>query len=99
MRPLIAGNWKMHGTAPQLTEITGLASMVRTTHPAADILICPPATLIARAVEAAAGQSAIGGPNCGSEIAGAFTGETRHELAPLCFSACSLIAVCVRATR
>lgn len=32
MRPLIAGNWKMHGTAPQLGEIVDIAAAVRT-HP------------------------------------------------------------------
>jgi len=26
MRPLIAGNWKMHGTAPQLREIEVIAT-------------------------------------------------------------------------
>ena len=80
MRPLIAGNWKMHGTAPQLSDIVGVAAVVRATHPAADILICPPATLIARAVEAAAGQIAIGGQNCASEISGAFTGDLSAEM-------------------
>jgi len=80
MRPLIAGNWKMHGTAPQLSDIAGVAAVVRATRPAADILICPPATLIARAVEAAAGQIAIGGQNCASEISGAFTGDLSAEM-------------------
>ena len=42
MRPLIAGNWKMHGTAPQLSEIARIASVVRMTRPGADIVICPP---------------------------------------------------------
>jgi triosephosphate isomerase len=80
MRPLIAGNWKMHGTAAQLSDIAGVAAVVRATHPAADILICPPATLIARAVEAAAGQISIGGQNCASEISGAFTGDLSAEM-------------------
>jgi triosephosphate isomerase len=80
MQPLIAGNWKMHGTAPQLKEIAGVASVVRTTHPAADVLICPPATLISRAVNAAAGQIAIGGQNCASEISGAHTGDMSAEM-------------------
>ena len=74
MRPLIAGNWKMHGTAPQLSEIASIASVVRMTRPRADILICPPSTLITRAVQAAAGPITIGGQNCASEISGAFTG-------------------------
>ena len=80
MRPLIAGNWKMHGTAPQLGEIAAIAAAVRAAPPAADILICPPATLIARAVEAAAGQIAIGGQNCAAEICGAFTGDLSAEM-------------------
>jgi len=57
-----------------------VAAVVRRTHPAADILICPPATLIARAVEAAAGQVAIGGQNCSSESSGAFTGDLSAEM-------------------
>jgi len=80
MRPLIAGNWKMHGTALQLGEIAAIAAAVRTAPAAADILICPPSTLIARAVQAAAGQIAIGGRNCAAEISGAFTGDLSAEM-------------------
>lgn len=80
MQPLIAGNWKMHGTAPQLSEIAGVASVFSMERPGADILICTPATLIARAVQAAAGQIAIGGQNCASEISGAFTGDVSAEM-------------------
>jgi len=50
MRPLIAGNWKMQGMAPQLGDIEAIAASVKATPPFADILICLPATLIARAV-------------------------------------------------
>jgi triosephosphate isomerase len=80
MRPLIAGNWKMHGTAPQLAEIAGIAAAVRAAPPLADVLICPPATLITRAVEAAGGRIAIGGQNCAAEISGAFTGDLSAEM-------------------
>jgi len=80
VRPLIAGNWKMHGTAPQLSEIASIASVVSRTRPAADILICPPSTLITRAAQAAAGRIAIGGQNCASEISGAFTGDVSAEM-------------------
>ena len=48
--------------------------------PFADVLICPPATLIARAVQSAAGQIAIGGQDCHTEIAGAFTGDISAEM-------------------
>jgi triosephosphate isomerase len=42
MRSLIAGNWKMHGTAPQLREIEAIATAVQSMPPVADILVCPP---------------------------------------------------------
>jgi triosephosphate isomerase len=80
MRPLIAGNWKMHGTAPQLGEIAAIAAAVRTAPPAADILVCTPSTLITRAVQAAGGQIAIGGQNCAAEVSGAFTGDLSAEM-------------------
>jgi triosephosphate isomerase len=70
----------MHGTAPQLSDIADIAAVVRASRPAADILICPPATLVERAVAAAGGQIAIGGQNCASEICGAFTGDLSAEM-------------------
>jgi triosephosphate isomerase len=75
MRPLIAGNWKMHGLSSELPAILAIAVAVVATPPAADILICPPATLIARAAVAAAGRIAIGGQDCSAEEAGEFTGD------------------------
>jgi triosephosphate isomerase len=80
MRTLIAGNWKMHGMAPQLGEIEAVAASAEATPPFADVLICLPATLIARAVQTAAGRIAIGGEDCSPEIAGAFTGDLSAEM-------------------
>lgn len=80
MRPLIAGNWKMNGLAPQLGEIEAIAASAKAKPPSADILICPPATLIARAAQTAAGRIAIGGEDCHTEIAGAFTGDVSAEM-------------------
>jgi triosephosphate isomerase len=80
MRPLIAGNWKMNGLGQQLGEIEAVAAIVAAEAPAADILICPPATLIARAVEVAAGRIAIGGQDCHAEKSGAFTGDISAEM-------------------
>jgi triosephosphate isomerase len=80
MRILIAGNWKMHGMAPQLGEIEAVAASMKATPPTADVLICLPATLIARAVQTAAGRLAIGGEDCSPEIAGAFTGDLSAEM-------------------
>jgi triosephosphate isomerase len=80
MRPLIAGNWKMNGTASSLAQIEEIAAAVSATSPPADILICPPATLIERAVKTAAGRIAIGGQNCHAQVSGAFTGDISAEM-------------------
>ncbi|MFS8137117.1 MAG: triose-phosphate isomerase [Thermomonas sp.] len=75
MRPLIAGNWKMNGWTRQLADVQSLADALNVQPASADVLICPPFTLIERAVSAAAGIVAIGGQNCHHEASGAFTGE------------------------
>jgi len=80
MQPLIVGNWKMNGLAAQLGELKAISKSVRALSPKADILICPPATLIERAVRAAAGSISIGGQTCHADIAGAFTGDISAEM-------------------
>ena len=80
MRPLIAGNWKMHGLAAQLTELEAIAEYVQATPPEADVLICLPATLLSRAAQTAAGHIAIGGEDCHAEVAGAFTGDVSAQM-------------------
>lgn len=80
MRQLIAGNWKMHGLSLQLGEIEAVAAFVKATPPPADVLICTPATLISRAARRAAGRIDIGGEDCHTDIAGAFTGDVSAEM-------------------
>ena len=48
--------------------------------PHADVLICVPPTLIDRAVKASSGCLAIGGEDCSSEKAGAFTGDVDADM-------------------
>ena len=80
MHPLIAGNWKMHGTSAQLGEIEAIATAVEATPPAADVLICPPSTLIARAALAARGRIAIGAQNCDAAVSGPHTGDVSAQM-------------------
>ena len=80
MRPLIAGNWKMHGLASQLREIETIAESVRANLPTADVLICVPATLLSRAAQTAAGRIAIGGEDCHAEVSGAYTGDVSADM-------------------
>jgi triosephosphate isomerase len=78
MRQLIAGNWKMNGLGnAAMAEIETLraAKVAR-----ADILVCPPATLIARAVWSAKGEVPIGGQDCHAQASGAFTGDISAEM-------------------
>jgi triosephosphate isomerase len=78
IRPLIAGNWKMNGLQGSLAELAKLRDAVVRDGLAgnADILICPPATLIAPAAEAMRdGPINIGAQDCRAEISGAFTGD------------------------
>jgi len=80
MRPLIAGNWKMHGLESQLGQIEAMVAAVKAKPPFSDILICLPATLVARAVQLTEGLIAIGGQDCHSQISGAFTGDISAEM-------------------
>jgi triosephosphate isomerase (TIM) len=75
MRKLAAGNWKMNGTAASLGEIAALIAAHPA--PACDMLLCPPATLIAQARGAAAAGSSlkIGGQDCHARASGAHTGD------------------------
>jgi triosephosphate isomerase (TIM) len=73
-RKLAAGNWKMNGTTASLSEVAALL----TAHPApaVDLLLCPPATLIAAMAGATQGHAlAIGGQDCHADPAGAHTGD------------------------
>jgi triosephosphate isomerase len=80
MQPLIAGNWKMHGLAAQLSEIDAIAATVIARPPAAEVLICVPATLLSRAAQTAAGRMAVGGEDCRAEVSGAFTGDVSADM-------------------
>ena len=75
-RPLIAGNWKMHGLETALEEARAVAAWLDAHPVGARVALCPPATLISRMAEALAGSGVeIGGQDCSPEAAGAFTGD------------------------
>ena len=79
IRPLVAGNWKMNGLKAALAEVGALADAHP--NPACDVLICPPATLIAAMAEAASGGPvAVGGQDCHAAQSGAHTGDIAAEM-------------------
>src|SRR4249919_3286643 len=85
-RKLVAGNWKMHGLAADLGEVTAVSIAAETA--GADVALCLPATLIERAVRAAPGF-AIGGQDVHQADGGAHTG---------CVSAAMLVDAGARLT-
>ena len=74
MRKLAAGNWKMNGTTASLDEARAL--IAAHTAPACDMLLCPPATLIAQLAAIATGTSLnVGAQDCHAAASGAHTGD------------------------
>ena len=77
VRPLIAGNWKMHGT---LRDAAALAEAVRAgavaEAPPADLLVCPPFVHVHILAQALVGQPvAVGAQDCHAAAKGAHTGD------------------------
>ena len=78
-RPLVAGNWKMNGLAATLSlldELKAGASGI-----GAELLVCPPATLISAASAALGGSTiGVGGQDAHSAAKGAHTGDIAPEM-------------------
>src|SRR5215213_4114910 len=72
LRKLVAGNWKMHGLAADLTEVKAIADASRA-YPQVDVALCVPAILIERAARAVPGF-AIGAQDVHQAEKGAHTG-------------------------
>ena len=80
-RPLVAGNWKMNGLAASLAEATKLKAALAAKPAGCDVLICPPATLVASLAAAMQGGSlATGGQDCHAKASGAHTGDVSAEM-------------------
>jgi triosephosphate isomerase len=74
--PLLAGNWKMHGTRPEAAALAG--ALAKSVGAVADreVLIAPPFTALDTARDAIAGtRILLGAQNVHGEDKGAFTGE------------------------
>src|SRR4029078_7993604 len=81
IRPLIAGNWKMNGLKSALGEFEAMLTGAGAFAGKADLLVCPPATLIAGFAEKARGKGvAIGAQDCHQNASGAHTGDLSAEM-------------------
>jgi triosephosphate isomerase (TIM) len=80
LRPLVAGNWKMNGLQRAVAELSKIIAGARDL-PKADLMVCPPATLLASFADLAkTSLVVIGGQDCHAEAGGAFTGDIAAEM-------------------
>jgi len=80
-RPLVAGNWKMNGLSSSAGELEAIIARAPAVARAADLMICPPATLIGRFSAVAKGTSvSIGAQDCHPAASGAHTGDIAAEM-------------------
>jgi triosephosphate isomerase len=77
-RPLVAGNWKMNGLAAAEAELAKIIAGSGACQ--CDLMVCPPATLLAEFAAAARGSAVtIGAQDCHPEASGAHTGDIAAE--------------------
>jgi triosephosphate isomerase len=83
IRPLIAGNWKMNGLKASMAEFDAMLAGAGAFGGKADLLVCPPATLVASFAEKAKGKGkgvAVGAQDCHPNASGAHTGDLSAEM-------------------
>jgi triosephosphate isomerase len=82
IRPLIAGNWKMNGLKSSSDEFEAMLAGAAGVAAKADLLVCPPATLIADFAERArrSERLAVGAQDCHPKASGAHTGDISAEM-------------------
>ena len=81
IRPLIAGNWKMNGLKASMAEFEAMLAGAAPLAGKADLLVCPPATLVAAFADKARGKSvAVGAQDCHQNASGAHTGDLSAEM-------------------
>jgi triosephosphate isomerase len=87
IRPLIAGNWKMNGLKASRSEFDAMVAGAGSVIANADLLVCPPATLLASFAEQTRGilpadqkALALGAQDCHPKPSGAHTGDLSAEM-------------------
>jgi triosephosphate isomerase len=81
IRPLVAGNWKMNGLKAAMAEFDAMLAGAGAFAGKADLLVCPPATLVASFAEQAKGKGVtVGAQDCHPNASGAHTGDLSAEM-------------------
>ena len=80
-RILVAGNWKMNGLRQGGVALAEALAARAKAPMAADILICPPATLLMPCAQVLAGSAVVlGAQDCHAKPSGAFTGGISAQM-------------------
>jgi triosephosphate isomerase (TIM) len=80
-RPLVVGNWKMNGLRKSSSELLRIVEDGSKLPRHIELVICPPATLVANFAGLARGSRVrIGAQDCHPEPAGAYTGDISAEM-------------------
>ncbi len=81
VRPMIAGNWKMNGLKASAVELKAMMDGAAAVAAKADLLICPPATLLLGFSKVAeASVIRLGAQDCHAKVSGAHTGDVSAEM-------------------
>jgi triosephosphate isomerase len=82
IRPLIAGNWKMNGLKSSTAEFDTMLAGGSGVAAKADLLVCPPTTLIAGFADRTRGSKilAVGAQDCHPKTFGPHTGDISAEM-------------------
>lgn len=94
IRPLVAGNWKMNGLRASIAEAEAVSQALGGTLKGtpADVMIAPPATLLAQMAWALKdGPVLLAGQDCHAKVSGAHTGDIAAEMVKEA-GACAVIA-------
>lgn len=80
-KPLVAGNWKMHGNTETASNLAAQLAEQWSDHPAVEMVVIPPFVHLG-AVKAVLAKSTIsvGAQNISQHEGGAYTGETSGEM-------------------
>jgi triosephosphate isomerase (TIM) len=81
-RLLIVGNWKMNGLRQHLGEVSSICTaLAEAANGEAEIVVCPPATLLTAAARLCEGYPVtLGGQDCHAEPSGPFTGDISAKM-------------------
>ncbi|MBY7649529.1 MAG: triose-phosphate isomerase [Candidatus Liberibacter europaeus] len=92
IRPLVVGNWKMHGFCASLEKIEKIVEHVSKKDCHVDVAVCPPATLTYAAARLC-GKSAlmIGAQDCHAYESGSYTGDISANMLADCGASCVIL--------